>query len=414
MPWDTRTPEDQCLVGSSEANEAPKRCGPLVWVLLASNLLLLSLVLWMATLAAPGVTSEQGRVQPRETWLRELYDVNYFDGSENASYSRFPKQAKIVTTECVIDTVQATAYLGTAAVQIYRAEICPNPVPLGCTAPVAHTITSFAWVAAFLTSAASTCAKSLRPSASCTAAILRDLATAGSTIYGFDEDCYLTNPRKFSFRVFQRWWKDKPFEERRLRSEAKDVKDANVSAYRAKSKEIAARLRNLTAEHGRAVLPNVLLDAETAGFPRDLLKLQTVKAIDRKHKYKTERNFALASCVFDSVQATTWIMRALLSIESASRSCPDPRECAIDILYASCRKMSEVQCYWLKRQLQTIAFLARIKSIRSMEMPSKQIVEIMKGTALFIRAACESQVGCKQDNQVACPRIVFYRHRSMI
>jgi hypothetical protein len=27
------------------------------------------------------------------------------------------------------------------------------------------------------------------------------LATAGSTIYGFDEDCYLTKPRETSWRL---------------------------------------------------------------------------------------------------------------------------------------------------------------------------------------------------------------------
>lgn len=45
MPWDVRLPsEDQCLVGSvSSSHAAPKRCGPLVWILLASNLLLLGL-----------------------------------------------------------------------------------------------------------------------------------------------------------------------------------------------------------------------------------------------------------------------------------------------------------------------------------------------------------------------------------
>ena len=63
--------------------------------------------------------------------------------------------------------------------------------PLGCTAPVAHAITSFVWVMAFITSSASTCALTVNQAGSCTAAIMRDLATAGSTIYGFDEDCHL-------------------------------------------------------------------------------------------------------------------------------------------------------------------------------------------------------------------------------
>ena len=68
-------------------------------------------------------------------------------------------------------------------------------------APVAHAITSILWLTAFLTSASSTCAATISQGGSCAAAILRDLATAGSTIYGFDEDCYLTKPRETSWRL---------------------------------------------------------------------------------------------------------------------------------------------------------------------------------------------------------------------
>ena len=66
---------------------------------------------------------------------------------------------------------------------------------------MAHAITSILWLTAFLTSASSTCADTISNAGSCAAAILRDLATAGSTIYGFDEDCYLTKPRETSWRL---------------------------------------------------------------------------------------------------------------------------------------------------------------------------------------------------------------------
>ena len=91
-------------------------------------------------------------------------------------------------------------------------------------------------------------------------------------------------------RVYQRWYQHllpEP-EERRLRS----TRGAqNLTAYRAKSAEIAAKLRNLTAPSagGRAVLPNVLFDAESKGLPRDLVsKEQKVRAVDAKHNYNTE------------------------------------------------------------------------------------------------------------------------------
>eukprot|EP00913_Durusdinium_trenchii_P022388 g21032.t1 len=327
----------------------------LVWGLIASNLLLLSVVLWLETGSQTSANAlpDHDLLLPLlpEIQHRALWDVNLFDHPDEP-YANYPTEAKIVTTSCVIDTVQAATYLGKAVVNIYRAEICPDDEPLGCTAPVAHTITSFIWVMAFLTSAASTCAATLDQAGSCVAAIMRDLATAGSTIYGFDEDCFLTHPRDTSWRVFQRWWKHlaKP-EKRRLRGTdsspeqfsepgpaARDLPmSRNISAYRRKSSEIAERLRNLAgpgSAGGRAILPNVLFDAQTKGLPRDLVSAyQKVKTIDAKHKYKTERDFALANCVFDSVAAVTWITRALLSIEEAARNCPAPKACAVDILY---------------------------------------------------------------------------------
>ena len=36
------------------------------------------------------------------------------------------QESKIIKTTCVLDVVQAAAYLGEAAVNIYRAEICPD------------------------------------------------------------------------------------------------------------------------------------------------------------------------------------------------------------------------------------------------------------------------------------------------
>lgn len=146
--------------------------------------------------------------------------------------------------------------------------------------------------------------------------------------------------------MYQRWYQHllpEP-EERRLRS----TRGAqNLTAYRAKSAEIAAKLRNLTAPSagGRAMLPNVLFDAESKGLPRDLVsKEQKVRAVDAKHNYNTERNFALANCVFDSVAATTWMMRALLSIEEASRNCPEPKTLSLAFVDCSKRGKREALC----------------------------------------------------------------------
>ena len=272
---------------------------------------LLSLVTWQIG-SHPSSDDLHPPVVPLELRRRSLFNVNPFRFG-SGPYAEYPDADAVVKTSCVIDVVQATTYLGYAALNIYRAEICPDSEPLGCTAPVAHTITSFIWLASFLTSAASTCAKSVVNGGSCAAGILRDLATAGSTIYGFDEDCYLTNPRDTSWRVFQRWWRPlvHPKAPRRLRSKGSEFEEidqasrGNFSTYRAKSADVAARLRNLTSpeEGGRAVLPNVLFNAEARGLPRDLLStLQKVKVVDGKHKYKTERNLPVFQCFLKEFQ----------------------------------------------------------------------------------------------------------------
>ncbi|CAK9013613.1 unnamed protein product [Durusdinium trenchii] len=404
--------EDQRLMVSESEDQTQRKCfkaTSLVWGLIASNLLLLSVVLWLETGSQTSANAlpDHDLLLPLlpEIQHRALWDVNLFDHPDEP-YANYPTEAKIVTTSCVIDTVQAATYLGKAVVNIYRAEICPDDEPLGCTAPVAHTITSFIWVMAFLTSAASTCAATLDQAGSCVAAIMRDLATAGSTIYGFDEDCFLTHPRDTSWRVFQRWWKHlaKP-EKRRLRGTdsspeqfsepgpaARDLPmSRNISAYRRKSSEIAERLRNLAgpgSAGGRAILPNVLFDAQTKGLPRDLVSAyQKVKTIDAKHKYKTERDFALANCVFDSVAAVTWITRALLSIEEAARNCPAPKACAVDILYV-------IGAFSYGAQVLSLAFVDCPKRGKREALCGADVTDVIGSMSIFVASTLQAAEYC--------------------
>ncbi|CAL1170939.1 unnamed protein product [Cladocopium goreaui] len=397
--------EDQQLIADAQNEERSaggwrRASGPLVLGLLGSNLLLLCMVLWLAIAPGAGSPSADGP-KDRDLMLplhsefrreqqeqRHLFDVNLFDEPDEP-YEDYPTENSIVKTTCVIDAVQAATYLGKAVVNIYRAEICPDDEPLGCTAPVAHAITSILWLTAFLTSASSTCAATISQGGSCAAAILRDLATAGSTIYGFDEDCYLTKPRETSWRVYPRWYQHllpEP-EERRLRS----TRGAqNLTAYRAKSAEIAAKLRNLTAPSagGRAMLPNVLFDAESKGLPRDLVsKLQKVRAVDAKHNYNTERNFALANCVFDSVAATTWMMRALLSIEEASRNCPEPKACTVDVLYV-------LGSFSYAAQTLSLAFVDCPKRGKREALCGADISDVVGSMAIFVASTLQAAEYC--------------------
>ena len=268
---------------------------------------------------------------------RDLFDVNLFDEDEvGTPYSVDPEEAKAIKVTCVIDAVQAAAYIGEAVTAIYRAEVCPDDEPLGCTAPVAHAVTSIIWVLAFMTSAASTCADTINMGASCAAAIMRDLATAGSTIYGFDEDCFLTRPLN-NLRIFQKpkgWF----LEHHRRLLENASAEVPSIALYRNKSAEFQRRLKSMTSkrpdEH-HAALPNVLFDAATHGVSRSVLDstVDKIRAVTRHNNAKTERNFALSNCVFDSMNAVGWLMRALLSINEATRACADPKYCVVDVLY---------------------------------------------------------------------------------
>eukprot|EP00435_Cladocopium_sp_Y103_P051299 s1495_g15.t2 len=166
---------------------------------------LLGLVLWLGI--APRARSPSVDGTDRDLMLplhsefrreqRNLFDVNLFDDPDEL-YEEDPIETE---QNWGAEGKESSLIPKLAVVNIYRAEICPDGDPLGCTAPVAHAITSILWLTAFVTSASSTCAASISNAGSCAAAILRDLATAGSTIYGFDEDCYLTKPRETSWRL---------------------------------------------------------------------------------------------------------------------------------------------------------------------------------------------------------------------
>lgn len=64
--------------------------------------------------------------------------------------------------QCTIDVVQAVAYLGQAVVFLYHAaEACPEGDDRTCGVSVAIVLTSFAWIASYVSLAAESCKRSL-------------------------------------------------------------------------------------------------------------------------------------------------------------------------------------------------------------------------------------------------------------
>ena len=100
--------------------------------------------------------------------------------------------------------------------------------------------------------------------------------------------------------------------------------------YRNKSADVRRWLQDKSSKRPdkhHAALPNVLFEAATAGIDTRLLDddktIDKIRNITRLRRRGRERGFAIAQCVFNSVDAAAWLIRAFLSIHDAARSCGD-------------------------------------------------------------------------------------------
>ena len=102
-----------------------------------------------------------------------------------------------VRTQCVVDSVQASAYLVQAVVFLYRAIDyqgleCPKNTPSGCAVSVAGFIASLSWVASYISLAASSCGDAVNSGALCAAdwtALMADFAEVASSGAAVKNDC---------------------------------------------------------------------------------------------------------------------------------------------------------------------------------------------------------------------------------
>ncbi|CAE7309488.1 unnamed protein product, partial [Symbiodinium sp. KB8] len=141
------------------------------WYFLGAGLALLG----VAGVVAKATTST---IQAAETWeelpgidkvIRKAQSLKQDKPMRNLQdlfYDSQPEELPWIRTECVIDTVQAAAYLGQAVVFLYKAIDydgleCPNNSPVGCAASVAGFITSISWIASYLSFAANACGQAV-------------------------------------------------------------------------------------------------------------------------------------------------------------------------------------------------------------------------------------------------------------
>jgi len=351
---------------------------------------------------------------------RELFDVSLFDNI-NVPYSSEPEESQVVKTTCIVDVTQAMMYLGNAIVYIYRAAICPDNEPLGCTEPVAYAVTALTWLGSFLASASTSCAESLNPASACIAATLRDLSAAGSTVFGFKEDCLLTKPLMDS-RVYQDRRKippilekiyslNQPFkpEQRRRLDEFKVLPSPSddghkTELYRNKSAEVRRWLQDKSSKRPdkhHAALPNVLFEAATAGIDTRLLDddqtIEKIRNITRLRRRGRERGFAIAQCVFNSVDAAAWLIRAFLSIHDAARSCGNRKECAVDVLYV-------VGSFAYTAQMLSFTFVDCPQRGKREALCGANVADVVGSMAIFVASIIQA-IGYCSDAWVNPPKL---------
>ncbi|CAE7747894.1 unnamed protein product [Symbiodinium sp. CCMP2456] len=208
--------------------------------------------------------------------LRNLQDLFY------------DSQPEEIRTECVIDTVQAAAYLGQAVVFLYKAIDydgleCPNNSPVGCAASVAGFITSISWIASYLSFAANACGQAVNNGALCAGDFTALMANFGEI--------------------------------------------ATVGA--------AARA---DCNFGKNAL-QILTRTETISPPwKEFVPAGASPAVDKALKVKghkdqqRNRDYDIVQCAVDVTNSASYIVRVILQIRAAGSACADPKSCAVGIM----------------------------------------------------------------------------------
>ena len=141
------------------------------------------------------------------------------------------------------------------------------------------------------------------------------------------------------------------------RSAASDPShEIDTQLVRRKSAEVRGWLRNSSGKRPdakHAALPNVLFEASTAGIDTRVLgiddTIDKIRNITRRRNARTERNFAIANCAFNSVDAAAWLIRAFLSIRDAAKSCGDRKAASVTIGLGKCANYESHVAWYTKR-----------------------------------------------------------------
>ncbi|OLP96652.1 hypothetical protein AK812_SmicGene21074 [Symbiodinium microadriaticum] len=228
-------------------------------------------------------------------------------------YDSQPEELPWIRTECVIDTVQAAAYLAQAVVFLYKAIDydgleCPNNSPVGCAASVAGFITSITWIASYLSFAANACGQAVNNGALCAGDFTALMANFGEI--------------------------------------------ATVGA--------AARA---DCDFGKNAL-QILTRTETISPPwKEFVPAGASPAVDKALKIKghkdqqRNRDYDIVQCAADVTNSVSYIapwssewVRAILQIRAAGSACADPKSCAVGIMRRGCDERNIISSFaWISQ-----------------------------------------------------------------
>jgi len=233
-------------------------------------------------------------------------------------------QTKLAYTQCTIDVIQASAYLGSAIIFIdkavnYGGVQCPDATQQGCSVQIEAAVTAMTWLASYISLAMSSCTATVNAPAACTADITGIMANVGELVTASTAasvDC--------------------KFEKKRPWDKLKSAKDKLNSAKDKlnSAKELLPLLgRRLT---GTAAVNHTDVGRRLADTHplADVVASMKDKAEERQEAKQAhyERQVDEALCAFDVVQGVSYVIRALKQgFGDAVDTCADPYVCTINM-----------------------------------------------------------------------------------
>lgn len=250
-----------------------------------------------------------------------------------------PAMLGVMRTQCVIDVVQSTAYLGQAVLLLRNSAVsasgdrCPDATAPGCAATVTSVVASVAWVASYLSLAASSCAEGVNARAVCASD----------------------------------WW-----------AMAADLGELAASGSRASEKcKSAGQMHPFKP-------PDVGMDE---GAPSEANQTDIAKIMEARSKH-LDRQVGIAQCSFDVVQASSYLVRVILQIREIALDCSDKKDCTIGILNI----LSEFA--WLTTFMELAIVDCPENGDNDQLSCAAAIADLIAGTTSFVANAMSAQEDC--------------------